>query len=688
MRYSVGMAYHSTTLNTVRTVLLGFCAASLSAQDTSLLDEPAAVEQPEQQPMTFGQMYASVQGAEPARRAGIRSSLLSQSMQVVPVVFIVDSPSAYLDAISAWEGPLRFPILYDDGTALSRENIARFVRAFGPDEVIRISKEGKSSWGKTVKERLEAISVALAAAIQDTEPDWHTSLGLLKQTGIVSPGVVVIDPSDDHWAAGLALAAGRFEPVIFLSGPQNHYKEVTPTEADVINQSIEQGIRRLGLSFNQIGDEIDAITLAFRVGAKIKTGPQERDRLATTDRIGRNSASLGGMRWAWCGQLFGTTSTTVYQAMSSLFLPIDSGFIWDGYPPNGEWARYDGTEAGEILSAAGMPTEVFDDPRASLAGFKGRAASGPVDASLILINSKGSAYHYDLPQAATGLGKSGDLPMLDRPSALHMVHSFSLSQPFQPRTVGGAWLDRGVYLYAGSVDEPYLTGFVPTPTVVRRLLGQMPFAAAIHFDDGQAWKITVIGDPLKTVSACGTRIDGDSPIVGELITSSEGEVLGERAKERLKAREFTSAIEDFVFSGADAAVVRLGRALLSDKPEAINDQSASMIVHAAFREGEHELVLDAFERLSLKARTDLQVLDTLWMAGRYRMNRFSDARAMAILRTSLREGQEIQDAEELAMVMRRDSLSTALGFLESVRSTLKNQSQSRTLDKAIERVRR
>src|SRR5690606_4546438 len=124
MRYSVGMAYHSTASNIVRTVFLGLCAASVSAQDTSQLNDPAPVGQSEQQPMTFGQMYASVQGAEPTRRAGIRSSLLSQSMQVVPVVFIVDSPSAYLDAISAWEGPLRFPILYDDGTALSRENIA------------------------------------------------------------------------------------------------------------------------------------------------------------------------------------------------------------------------------------------------------------------------------------------------------------------------------------------------------------------------------------------------------------------------------------------------------------------------------------------------------------------------------------------------------------------------------------
>ena len=60
---------------------------------------------------------------------------------------------------------------------------------------------------------------------------------------------------------------------------------------------------------------------------------------------------------------------------------------------------------------------------------------------------------------------------------------------------------------------------------------------------------------------------------------------------------------------------------------------------------------------------------------------------MVLMRTHLREGQEIQDAEELAMRMRRDSISEAVGFLESLRPTLKNQSQARALNKALERVR-
>ncbi len=638
--------------------------------------------------MTFGEVFASVDTADANRRAGLRSSLLARSMQVVPMVVIVEHSSSYLDAISGWEGPIKYPILFDDGTDLARENIARFVRAFKPEDVVRITKPGSSAWGKSAQERQAAINTALAAAIHQAEPDWAVSFKTLKSTGVVSPGVVVMDPMDWHWAAGLALAAGRFEPIVYVRGPERPYQELTPAQAQAYNHAIGQGLRKLGLSFDQIGDEVDAITLAFRLGVKIKTGPQERDRLATTDQIGRQEVSLGGMRWAWSGQFMGSTATTVYQAMCSLFLPIDSAFIWDGYPSTGDWNRYDGTQAGEILASAGMKTEVFDEPRNSLAGFRGRGASSPVDASLILMNTKGAQAYFDLPMAPEGSGRPGDLPMLAQPSVLHMVHSFSLATPRSPRTVGGRWLEKGVYLYAGSVDEPYLSGFVPTPLVAKRLLGQMPFAAAVHYDDGQAWKIAVLGDPLKTIGPCGTRIGSIPDQYRRVVEAQGGHWLNQRAKDLLKAGQYTEAIEDFVLTNRDEAVVRLGGALLRDKPELVDDLAAKMIVQAAFRQGEHELVLDAFERISVDARKNRITQDALWLAGRYRLNRFGDSRAMALMRTNLRESQELSDAEEIAKIMARDSVPGAIGFLESLRLTLKSAGQRRALDRAIERIRR
>ncbi len=679
--------------NIFHSILLGVFAFQVTAQDSQPAQIPPDIPAPEpvvdQQiaPMTISQVFASVATADPNRRAGIRSSLLARTMQVVPVVIIVDSPSAYLDAISQWEGPLKFPILYDDGTDTSREHIARFVRAFEPEQVVRISGAGQIAWGKDAQQRQDAINRALAASFYEPEPDWATTLAKLKATGVHSSGVVVLDPMDHHWAAGLAIAAGRFQPVIYLKGPQNQNKDLSPSQAQVINQAIEQGLLRLNLSFDEIGDEIDAVTLAFRAGVKINTGPQPRDRLATTDRIGRSESSMGGMRWAWCGQFFGSTSSTVYQAMCSLFLPLDNAFIWDGYPSDGDWKRYDGTEAESILSKAGFTTELYDEPRNSQASFRGRSDSRPVDASLILMNSKGSPYYYDLPQSPDGQGKPGDLPFLARPSALHMVHSFSLSTPFKPDTVGGRWLQRGVYLYAGSVDEPFLSGFVPTPLVARRLLGQLPFAAAAHYDDGQAWKIAVIGDPLKTITPCGTRLSSIPDPIKEFIQTQGGEELVKRAKDALKAGRYTDAIEDFVLSNRDDAVVRLAKALIHDKPEAVDDFGAKAIVQAAFRQGERDLVLDAFEHLSLDARSDRMTRDAMWFAARYKLMRFDDQRALGLLQSNLRTRQEIQDAEQLAMIIRRESMPRAIGLLESLRPGL-TEGQRKLLDKAIKRVRR
>ncbi len=687
-----------------RTTLLSLaitCGSALAQVPSSPqipADQPATDQalQPTQQPiqqqpkktMTFGEVFQSVNQADPTRRAGLRSSLIAQSMQVVPIVLIVDNPGAYLDAIASWEGPVKFPVLYDDGTDLAREHIARFVRDFNPDEVVRVTGKSQSKWGGSTAERQASIDTALAASFQQSQPDWRATLKALKDTGVVSPGVVVIDPMDQLWAGGLALAAGRLQSIIYIGAPDNATKELEPHQAQAYNQSIEQGLRKLDLSFDQIGDEIDTITLAFRLGVKIKTGPNDRDRLATTDQIGRETADLGGMRWAWSGQLFGTTTSSVYQAMCALFLPMDSAFVWDGYSKSGSWDKYDGTEAAQILEDAGMEVELFDKPRNTLASFKGRASSRPVDASLIFMNTKGSQSYYDLADAPDGQGRPGDLPMLQVPSALHMVHSFSLATPRSNLTVGGRWLDRGVYLYAGSVDEPFLSGFVQTPIVAKRILGQLPFAAAIHYDDGQAWKIAVLGDPLKTISPCGNRFPSIPEPLTKQLAENDAQFLKQHAKDTLKAGDYAASLESFVLTNQDESASRIAKALLRDKPAAVDDTAAKIMMHAAFRQGEYELVLDAFERLSQSARTDLLTQDTLWMAARYRANRFQDGRAIALMRTNLRKHQELQDAEDIAMAIRRTSIDNAVAYLQSLRSTYNSSRDSSALDNAIRRIRR
>ena len=65
----------------------------------------------------------------------------------------------------------------------------------------------------------------------------------------------------------------------------------------------------------------------------------------------------------------------------------------------------------------------------------------------------------------------------------------------------------------------------------------------------------------------------------------------------------------------------------------------------------------------------------------------SPLRTEALLRANLRKGQQINDAERLAMQLRKQSLDAALGVLEGLRPEL-NEGQRRQLDQAIRRVKR
>ena len=84
--------------------------------------------------------------------------------------------------------------------------------------------------------------------------------------------------------------------------------------------------------------------------------------------------------------------------------------------------------------------------------------------------------------------------------------------------------------------------------------------------------------------------------------------------------------------------------------------------------------------------------DLLWLVSPYVLARGQQdpslrARVESLLRVSLRKGQEINDAERLAMQLRQTSLGTALSVLEGLRPEL-NENQRRELDRAIARVKR
>ncbi|NQX95828.1 MAG: hypothetical protein HRT64_13080, partial [Erythrobacter sp.] len=271
------------------------------------------------------------------------------------------------------------------------------------------------------------------------------------------------------------------------------------------------------------------------------------------------------------------------------------------------------------------------------------------------------------------------------PTAMHIVHSFSLQRPFQRRTVGGRLLERGVYVYAGSIDEPFLNAFVPTPNIARRLGAGVAFGTAVRYDDGKVWKVAVLGDPLVTKGGAGQRIDAELAI-DSMIN------LDTRSKERLKVGDYGGAMQDLMLLGRDEDVVRLANALIKDKPSAFTPDAAAASMPAMQREGDFIGMIDCYESLDTQGRKDGIMQDLLWLVSPYVLARGENdaslrARTEALLRDNIREGQEISDAERLAMQLRKRSLDAALGVMESVRDGL-TVGQRRELDNAIRRVKR
>jgi hypothetical protein len=275
--------------------------------------------------------------------------------------------------------------------------------------------------------------------------------------------------------------------------------------------------------------------------------------------------------------------------------------------------------------------------------------------------------------------------MLEVPGVMHIVHSFSAQYPHNRNTIAARLLERGVYAYAGSVDEPFLGGFVPTPEIARRFGAGVPFGAAIRYSDRDAWKITMLGDPLVTKGSAGRRIEASLDI-DSLVD------LDERVKERIKDRDFSGALRDLVMLGRDADAARLATALITQQPENFTPDAAMVAMPALQRAGEFVAMIDCFEHLDTKGREDGIMRDLLWLVSPYVLARAENdaslrARVEALLRSSLRTGQEINDAERLAMQLRKTSLGAALGVLEGLRSEL-NENQRRELDQAINRVKR
>lgn len=641
-----------------------------------------------------------LQDLPPIIRLGLRAESIRQQSQVTPTVVIVPDTDSFLAAIAEWRPRKRFPILIDDGSWNAREHAARFIRAFAPARVVRWKAPEPAPWPEPRAEREAILRTTLArawAADAGTEsPDQPDAIVKLYAKLNWTPlGIVATSVDDPAWPAALALAAGHGQLLTFLEQPADAWgginAQLPMSAATAIDAALLSACVAAGVPHRGLGEGIDALTLALALPTRVKTpaddGAPQSPRgpfvappntpLATSDVLGR----LGGHgeRWAFAAQLWGTSAESLYRAMAALFLQPTDAWLFDGYDQTAGWKAYDAGESAAVLKQANISPTVDDTPRQGLTDFRDRAAGafvprrdpkreppteppaeagrprptpepppqstrppGGIRAGLIAVNTSGQLNLFELKP---GNGISADVPTLDIPSLVYFVHSFSAQQPGDRWTIAGRFLDRGAFAYVGSVEEPFLSAFIPTPNFFRRLLGPVPLGAAARLDNAPAWRIAVLGDPLYTLGPPAPRGDPLLPIAA--VTD-----LAESLPEWLKARDWPQVFPALILLNRDRDAVRLASALLKDDPAALTPALAALAAAAAFRTVDFDPFCALYEKSMLTAEAPPALVDMAWHAFWPNISRLGPER-VGLLGASLRAECFERDADEAARAYRR-----------------------------------
>lgn len=668
-------------------VLLAWASASIGlAQDTPRPSTPPAAPRagaPAPQPGAPAAQPIRLEDLPPPIRLAARAETTRRGWPSWPVVVIVPDARSYAEAIARWSIRGRFPVLIDDGSLLAREDIARFVRAYGPQRVVRWSVQAQAAAeGNPAPTPWPADRAARQAAIDDVvrrlwsqpvlqereTPRIETSEQLIARwrgIGLTPPGLVVADAMDRAWPAALALSAGRAQPIVWVESPQGVNGAMSMEALEALDAAIRRGAQATGLSFVSIGDELDAVTLCAHTPSRVQWTPTEV--LSTTDMICRvesGPARQRSERWAWTGQIFGSEPQAAYRAMCALMLGIDTAWLFDGYPEGKPWSDYDASLAGRALREGGFTAvQVEDRPRQSERHWRLVCSFG-IDASLVMVNTKGMADEFNLEP---GQARPGDIPMLKRPAVTSIVHSFSAAAPDARRTVAGRWLERGSYAYFGSVFEPFLQAFVPTPQLAARLMANYPLGAATRPDAGPAWRLTLLGDPLIVIGPRATPVPADVaagpfPLQGAID-------LEQAVRDAVTARDFPAALHALTILGRDEDAARLAIALMRDDPRAFTAPAAAAAIMPLHRTRRPRELLDAYLQLPGPIAADPVLRDALWHAAYPLLPDGLDDRWLAALRTNLREDQVGRDAADIAQATARVfGRDVALGMLDDAKA--------------------
>ncbi|MEE2906596.1 MAG: hypothetical protein VX527_02080 [Planctomycetota bacterium] len=543
-------------------------------------------------------------------KLGARSLHRSNQIPLVDQVVIVPDMDTWIDEMAHWSTKGHWPVLLED------DHLApMFIRRLKPAQVIQ--RGPVTPPDKSIMERFQLI-LAHAWGAQSGE----TYQAAMTRQGLKPLGLVLTTESSKALPAAIALAVGRGQAIATLDGPLGGGGTILgASKTKALAQEVRERCKETGLTWKALGDELDAITICRNLPARVRAdlpatarvnapnvGPE--DPMAITDVLGRRK---DGHRYAIVGWINGNEIQSSYAAMCSLFLVPNTAWLCNGYPQDGQWMQYDMATAAHDLTELGYECTLTENATIPMLRLM---SSGGLHEDLIMMNSKGNRDFFDL---GTTRGTSNDVPVLSSPAILQMIHSWSLQDPSHANTIGGRWLEHGVYAYVGSSHEPFLAAFVPPAEFAKRLAVLVPFLAAGRWWEDQGpfarpWRINTLGDPLMTAGSPSlstrpriTPSESRDASTRGLNVRSEAERLMRSTAESPSPERLTMTLRALNLLGEDDLARNMWSFGIQNK--LMNGKSASIMLGPLFRLQDRQAFLKAWPMVSKPSRLQR---DMLW----------------------------------------------------------------------------
>ncbi len=593
-------------------------------------------------------------------KMGVRSFQNSARVMVIDKVVLVPDGATYLDEVGMWTLRGRWPVLIEDDIYTPL-----FVRAFKPSKVIRRTSVG--ALAATEDERRVAARNALTRAwtVPGSDANPRTPSEAFASVRTDPIGIVFTNMSDPAWPAAVALAAGHGQVLNWIDGSFDlPSATMTATQLQELSAHVEAVALATKLPYAALGDVIDAVTICQSMPAKAVVAPGAQwappknfpsklgEPIAVTDALCRNA---DGTRWAVAAWIFGSEARSAYMAMSSLFLTPRSVWLMNTYPTDGDWGQYAVTGATTGLATDGYETTEYSGMQTSEFAWRNLLMGG-FKADVLYMNTMGNMDFFNLWNSVAAHPE--DVPLLNHPMALHLIHSWSLTSPESRETVGGRWLENGVYAYAGSVFEPFLPAFVPPAKVAFLMSNWVPFLVASRWCEGPldaTWRVTTIGDPLMVITSPSQPVPARGATFTVNAAAGESDVKESArsalvaAKSSNAAADYARAFTDVVHYGDDVLAVQLWSIAASKSPE-IAAACAPIALGSLFRQRESSAFLAAY-RLTAKPSPSDQ--DMLWHLFTPQLSSIKDRDLLKWFETQVRPARPEIDRARLAPELKR-----------------------------------